>query len=111
MDDGAKTGLWAQGWTILDDDGFIGYVGPLGSDGGGTARIRHRGPRKHRNRRAGEGGLRLPLGIALRHDRTLIRLRASRHIQMDVHFIDAARIGDLIVSRPPMTAAPRSLIS
>jgi len=29
MDDGAKTGLWAQGWTILDDDGFIGYVGPL----------------------------------------------------------------------------------
>jgi len=29
MNDVTESGLPAQGWSILEDDGFIGYVGPL----------------------------------------------------------------------------------
>ena len=114
MDDVATSGLQAQGWSILEDDGFIGYVGPLWHR---IVEGRHEyaisGQTKHRNRRGlVQGGLLMTLadrscGMTARYE------SGSEHlatIQMDTHFIDAARIGDLIVSVPRMVRSTRSLI-
>jgi acyl-coenzyme A thioesterase PaaI-like protein len=114
MSDGTESGLPAQGWSILEDDGFIGYVGPLWHrvvDGRHEYAIE--GQRKHRNRRGlVQGGLLMTLadrtcGMTARYE------SGSEHlatIQMDTHFIDAARIGDLIVSVPRMVRGTKTLI-
>jgi Uncharacterized protein, possibly involved in aromatic compounds catabolism len=114
MNDVTESGLPAQGWSILEDDGFIGYVGPLWHrvvDGRHEYAIE--GQRKHRNRRGlVQGGLLMTLadrtcGMTARYE------SGSEHlatIQMDTHFIDAARIGDLIVSVPRMVRGTKTLI-
>ncbi|MBN9013346.1 MAG: PaaI family thioesterase [Rhizobiales bacterium] len=114
MNDVTESGLPAQGWSILEDDGFIGYVGPLWHrlvDGRYEYAIE--GQRKHRNRRGlVQGGLLMTLadrtcGMTARYE------SGSEHlatIQMDTHFIDAARIGDLIVSVPRMVRSTKTLI-
>ena len=114
MNDVVESGLPAQGWSILEDDGFIGYVGPLWHrvvDGRHEYAIE--GQRKHRNRRGlVQGGLLMTLadrtcGMTARYE------SGSEHlatIQMDTHFIDAARIGDLIVSAPRMVRSTKTLI-
>ncbi|HWV96212.1 MAG TPA: PaaI family thioesterase [Xanthobacteraceae bacterium] len=114
MKDVTESGLRAQGWSILEDDGFIGYVGPLWHRMvDGRYEYAMEGQRKHRNRRGMvQGGLLMTLadrtcGMTARHE------SGSEHlatIQMDVHFIDAARIGDLIISRPRMVRSTKSLI-
>lgn len=109
-----ELGLKELGWTILDDDGFIGHVGPLWHR---MVEGRHeyaiQGQTKHRNRRGlVQGGLLMTLA-----DRTCgmtARLESgSEHlatVQMDTHFVDAARIGDLVISVPRMVRSTRSLI-
>ena len=52
MSDGATGGLSRDGWTILEDDGFLGLVGPFWHrivDGRHEYAIE--GQAKHRNRR------------------------------------------------------------
>lgn len=114
MSDGTESGLPAQGWSILEDDGFIGYVGPLWHrvvDGRHEYAIE--GQRKHRNRRGlVQGGLLMTLadrtcGMTARYESGAEHLAT---IQMDTHFIDAARIGDLIVSVPRMVRGTKTLI-
>lgn len=114
MSDGTESGLPAQGWSILEDDGFIGYVGPLWHrvmDGRHEYAIE--GQRKHRNRRGlVQGGLLMTLadrtcGMTARYKSGAEHLAT---IQMDTHFIDAARIGDLIVSVPRMVRGTKTLI-
>jgi acyl-coenzyme A thioesterase PaaI-like protein len=102
------------GWSILEDDGFIGYVGPLWHR---VVEGRHEyaieGQAKHRNRRGlVQGGLLMTLadrtcGMTARYE------SGSEHlatIQMDTHFVDAARLGDLVISLPRMVRSTRSLI-
>ena len=114
MTDAAAGSLQDLGWTILEDDGFIGYVGPLWyrlNDGRHEYAIEGQG--KHRNRRGFvQGGLLMTLadrtcGMTARYE------SGSEHlatIQMDTHFVDAARIGELLVSVPRMVRSTRSLI-
>eukprot|EP01035_Chromulina_nebulosa_P035101 gene35102-47163_t len=71
------------------------------------------GQDKHRNRRGVvQGGVLMTLA-----DRTCgmtARLMSGAEhlatIQMDTHFIDAARIGDVMISRPQAVRTTRSLI-
>jgi len=114
MMDMTASRLAQQGWSILEDDGFIGHVGPLWHrvvDGRHQYAIE--GQRKHRNRRGlVQGGLLMTLadrtcGMTARYE------SGSEHlatVQMDVHFVDAARLGDLIVSVPRMVRSTKSLI-
>jgi len=114
MMDMTASRLAQQGWSILEDDGFIGHVGPLWHrvvDGRHEYAIE--GQRKHRNRRGlVQGGLLMTLadrtcGMTARYE------SGSEHlatVQMDVHFVDAARLGDLIVSVPRMVRSTKSLI-
>jgi acyl-coenzyme A thioesterase PaaI-like protein len=114
MTDAAKARLEADGWTIMDDDGFINLVGPLWHRKIGTMpEYAILGQEKHRNRRGVvQGGLLMTLA-----DRTCgmtARLVSGAEsmatVQMDTHFVDAARIGDLMVSRPRAVRVTKSLI-
>ena len=114
MSDGATGGLSRDGWTILEDDGFLGLVGPFWHrivDGRHEYSIE--GQAKHRNRRGVvQGGLTMTLadrscGMTARYE-TGNKYLAT--VQLDMHFIDGAQIGDTIVSRPRIIRATRSLI-
>lgn len=106
--------LRANGWSIMDDDGFINLIGPLwhraGPDGAEYAIL---GQDKHRNRRGVvQGGLLMTMadrtcGMTARE---VSGTDALATVQMDTYFIDAARIGDLMISRPRAVRTTKSLI-
>jgi acyl-coenzyme A thioesterase PaaI-like protein len=114
MTEAANANLRADGWTIMDDDGFINLVGPLWHRMVGPApEYAILGQDKHRNRRGVvQGGVLMTLA-----DRTcgmtarfVSGADSLATIQMDTHFIDAARIGDLMISRPHAVRTTKSLI-
>jgi acyl-coenzyme A thioesterase PaaI-like protein len=114
MTDAANARLQADGWTIMDDDGFINLVGPLWHRTiGATLEYAILGQDKHRNRRGVvQGGLLMTLadrtcGMTARRVSGVSSLAT---VQMDTYFIDAAQIGDLMISRPRIVRTTKSLI-
>src|SRR4051794_845360 len=114
MTDAATAALTADGWIAIDDDGFINLVGPLWRRmNGADPEYAIVGQDKHRNRRGVvQGGLLMTLA-----DRTCgmtARFASGAEtmatVQLDTHFVDAARIGDIIVSKPRVVRITRSLI-
>lgn len=106
--------LESAGWTVMHDDGFIQLVGPMWHRTvDGTHEFAILGQEKHRNRRGVvQGGAVMTLadrscGISAR---AASGAEALATVQMDTYFVDAARIGDLIVSRPRAIRTTRSLI-
>lgn len=95
--------LRAAGWSAMEDDGFIGLVGPIwhkrsaeGANLGFIAETRHQN-------RAGvvQGGMLATLadrtlGLAVRRDE-LDRSQAT--INLDINYLDAARIGEFVEAR------------
>ena len=114
MSDTSSKKMIDDGWTIVDDDGFIDLVGPLWQKQNGDA-VDHAivAQRKHKNRRGFvQGGLLMTLadrslGMAARIGSGV---SAVVTIQMDTHFIDAAKIGELLISRPRIVRATKTLI-
>jgi acyl-coenzyme A thioesterase PaaI-like protein len=114
MTDATDAGLKAEGWSIMDDDGFIHLVGPMWHR---TIEAGHEfailGQDKHRNRRGVvQGGVVMTLadrscGMAAR---AAAGAEALATVQMDTYFIDAARIGELMISRPKAVRTTKSLI-
>jgi uncharacterized protein (TIGR00369 family) len=106
--------LKAEGWTVVETSGFLSLVGPLWhrvSNGDHEYAILARD--KHHNRRGlVQGGVLMTL--ADRASGMIARLVSGRPtlatVQMDVHFIDSGRIGELLVARPRVVRATRSLI-
>jgi acyl-coenzyme A thioesterase PaaI-like protein len=106
--------LKAAGWTVVETSGFLSLVGPLWErrvDGEPEYAIVAQD--KHRNRRGlVQGGLLMTL--ADRSSGMIARLVSGRPtlatIQMDVHFIDSGKIGELLISKPRVVRATRSLI-
>ena len=114
MSDTSSKKMIDDGWTIVDDDGFIGLVGPLWQRQNGDALdYAIVAQRKHKNRRGFvQGGLLMTLadrslGMAARIGSGV---SAVVTIQMDTHFIDAAKIGELLISRPRIVRATKTLI-
>lgn len=110
----ANLTLHDEGWSILDDEGFLDLVGPFWHrivDGRHEYAIE--GQTKHRNRRGVvQGGLTMTLadrscGMTARYETGATNLAT---VQLDMHFIDGAQIGELIVSRPRVVRSTRSLI-
>ncbi|WP_322515634.1 PaaI family thioesterase [Rhodopseudomonas palustris] len=106
--------LKADGWTVVHDDGFIDLVGPLWHrvvDGHHEYAIATAA--KHRNRRGlVQGGLMMTLadrasGMAAREQSGAPHVAT---VQLDTHFVDAGEIGDLLIARPRVVRATRSLI-
>ena len=111
--DMADDQLRALGWTVVDTSGFLYLIGPLWhrvSDGDHEYAILAQD--KHHNRRGlVQGGVLMTL--ADRASGMIARLVSAKPtlatIQMDVHFVDSGRIGELLVARPRVVRATRSL--
>jgi acyl-coenzyme A thioesterase PaaI-like protein len=118
MDDrlaATNAALTTEGWRVMDDDGFISLVGPFWHRIVGDAAHEFAlvGQDKHRNRRGVvQGGVLMTLadrscGMAAR---AASGVESLATVQMDTQFIDAARIGDLMISRPHAIRVTKSLI-
>jgi acyl-coenzyme A thioesterase PaaI-like protein len=114
MTDKATEKLKSSGWSIVDTTGFLSLVGPLWhrvvSDEHEYALIAQD---KHHNRRGlVQGGLLMTFA-----DRTCgmtARYVSGRPtlatVQMDTHFVDSAKIGEILLSKPRVVRSTRSLI-
>jgi acyl-coenzyme A thioesterase PaaI-like protein len=112
--DMAAEKLRASGWTIVETSGFLSLVGPLWqrvvNDGHEYAMVAQD---KHHNRRGlVQGGLLMT--FADRSSGMTARFVSGRPtlatVQMDTHFIDSAKIGEILISKPRVVRATRSLI-
>ena len=112
--DMAAEKLKASGWTIVETSGFISLVGPLWQR---VVNEVHEyaivAQDKHHNRRGlVQGGLLMT--FADRSCGMTARFVSGRPtlatVQMDTHFVDSARIGEILVSKPRVVRATRSLI-
>jgi acyl-coenzyme A thioesterase PaaI-like protein len=106
--------LKAAGWAIVETSGFLSLVGPLWQrvvNGGHEYAIVAQD--KHHNRRGlVQGGLLMT--FADRSSGMTARYVSGRPtlatVQMDTHFIDSAKIGEILISNPRVIRATRSLI-
>ena len=114
MTDMATEKLKASGWTIVETSGFLSLVGPLWQrvvDGEHEYAIEAQD--KHHNRRGlVQGGLLMT--FADRSCGMTARYVSGRQtlatVQMDTHFVDSGKIGEILISKPRVVRTTRSLI-
>ena len=106
--------LKADGWLLVEATGFIQLVGPLWqrvSDG--VHEFALPTADKHHNRRGlVQGGVLMTFadrscGMTARY---VTGKPTMATIQLDMHFVDAGQIGDILISRPRVVRATRSLV-
>src|SRR5436305_10307492 len=114
MTDKATAKLKASGWTTVETSGFISLVGPLWQRVvNGEHEYALITVDKHHNRRGlVQGGVLMTFA-----DRTCgmtARYVSGRPtlatVQLDTHFVEAGKIGEMLVSKPRVVRATRSLI-
>jgi acyl-coenzyme A thioesterase PaaI-like protein len=114
MNDAAADQLISDGWTIVETTGFLNLVGPLWQrmvDGEPEYALVAQD--KHHNRRGMvQGGLLMTFadracGMAARF---VSGRPTMATVQLDVHFVDAGRIGDTLMTRPRVIRTTRSLV-
>ena len=114
MTDKAAARLKSDGWSIVETTGFIHLIGPLWHrliDGHHEYALIAQD--KHHNRRGlVQGGVLMTFadrtcGMTARH---VTGKHTMATIQLDVHFVEAGKIGETLVSRPRVVRATRSLI-
>jgi uncharacterized protein (TIGR00369 family) len=114
MTDKAAEQLISDGWTIVETSGFINLVGPLWQrmvDGEPEYALITED--KHHNRRGlVQGGLLMT--FADRACGMTARFVSGKPtmatVQLDVHFIDAGKIGETLMARPRVIRTTRSLV-
>jgi acyl-coenzyme A thioesterase PaaI-like protein len=114
MTNKAAAKLKSDGWTIVDTTGFVQLIGPLWQrevdDVREYALITED---KHHNRRGlVQGGVLMTFA-----DRTCgmtARFVSGKPmlatVQLDVHFVEAGKIGEILISRPHVVRSTRTLI-
>jgi acyl-coenzyme A thioesterase PaaI-like protein len=114
MTDKATETLKSSGWTIVETTGFLNLVGPLWQRVvDGVHQYALVAQDKHHNRRGlVQGGLLMTFadrscGMTARY--TTGRTTMAT-VQMDVHFVDSGKIGEILRSVPRVVRATRSLI-
>jgi len=114
MTDKATATLKASGWTVVETTGFLHLVGPLWQrlvDGEHEYALVAQD--KHHNRRGlVQGGVLMTFadrtcGMTARYVSGKPTLAT---VQMDVHFVEAGKIGETLVSKPHVVRSTRSLI-
>ncbi|MEO6842108.1 MAG: PaaI family thioesterase [Bradyrhizobium sp.] len=114
MNDAAADQLISDGWTLVETTGFVNLIGPLWErmvDGEPEYALVAQD--KHHNRRGMvQGGLLMT--FADRACGMAARFVAGRPtmatVQLDVHFVDAGKIGETLMTRPRVIRATRSLV-
>ncbi len=114
MTDKAASKLKSDGWTILETSGFLHLIGPLWErvvDGQPEYALVAQD--KHHNRRGlVQGGVLMTFadrtcGMTARYVSGKPTLAT---VQLDTHFVEAGKIGEILMSRPHVVRATRSLI-
>jgi acyl-coenzyme A thioesterase PaaI-like protein len=114
MTDKAAEKLTSDGWTMVETTGFINLVGPLWQrmvDGEPEYALVAQD--KHHNRRGlVQGGLLMT--FADRACGMTARFVSGKPtmatVQLDVHFVDAGKIGEILMARPRVIRTTRSLV-
>jgi uncharacterized protein (TIGR00369 family) len=106
--------LESDGWEIVDTSGFLHLIGPLWQRiVDGTPEYALVTEDKHHNRRGlVQGGVIMTFadracGMTARFVSGKPHLAT---VQLDVHFVDAGRIGETLIARPHVVRTTRSLI-
>ena len=114
MNDAAADQLISDGWTMVETTGFLNLVGPLWQRTvDGQSELALITEDKHHNRRGMvQGGLLMTFadracGMAARF---VSGRPTMATVQLDVHFVDAGRIGETLMTRPRVIRTTRSLI-
>ncbi len=114
MTDKATETLKASGWSLVDTSGFLSLVGPLWQRVvGGEHEYALVAQHKHHNRRGlVQGGLLMTFadracGMTARYVSGRPTLAT---VQLDVHFVDSAKIGEILQAKPRVVRTTRSLI-
>jgi uncharacterized protein (TIGR00369 family) len=114
MTDAAADQLISDGWTIVETAGFLNLVGPLWERMvDGEPEYALVAQEKHHNRRGMvQGGLLMTFadracGMAARF---VSGRPTMATVQLDVHFIDAGKIGETLMTRPRVIRTTRSLV-
>jgi acyl-coenzyme A thioesterase PaaI-like protein len=106
--------LKSDGWAPVEATGFIQLVGPLWQrvTGGHPEYALHTEDKHHNRRGLVQGGV-----IMTFADRTcgmtarvVTGKTTMATVQLDVHFVEAGKIGELLISRPRVVRSTRSLI-
>src|SRR5215813_14044519 len=114
LDKTAAAKLKADGWSIVETSGFLHLIGPLWHRlVNGEYEYALITEDKHHNRRGlVQGGVLMTFA-----DRTCgmtARYVSGRPtlatVQLDTHFVEAGKIGEVLVSRPHVVRTTRSLI-
>lgn len=113
-DKAVATHLKADGWSLVEATGFIQLVGPLWERAiDGVHEYALPTADKHHNRRGlVQGGVLMTFadrtcGMTARY---VTGKPTMATIQLDMHFVEAGQIGDLLISRPRVVRATRSLV-
>jgi acyl-coenzyme A thioesterase PaaI-like protein len=112
--DMAAEKLKASGWTVVETTGFLHLIGPLWQRVvDGEHQYALVAQNKHHNRRGlVQGGVLMTFadrtsGMTARYVSGRTTLAT---VQMDVHFVDSGEIGEILLSKPRVVRATRSLI-
>jgi acyl-coenzyme A thioesterase PaaI-like protein len=114
MTDKAAAKLKSDGWKIVETTGFVHLVGPLWHRMvDGVYEYALIAEDKHHNRRGlVQGGVLMTFA-----DRTCgmtARFTSGKPmlatVQLDTHFVEAGKIGEILISKPHVVRSTRSLI-
>jgi uncharacterized protein (TIGR00369 family) len=114
MTDEAAEKLKSEGWTMAETTGFLSLVGPLWQRTvDGQPEMALITEDKHHNRRGMvQGGLLMT--FADRACGMVARTASGRPtmatVQLDVHFVDAGKIGEVLIARPRVLRVTRTLV-
>ena len=114
MIDKTAAKLKSDGWAIVETTGFLHLIGPLWHRlVNGEHEYALATEDKHHNRRGlVQGGVLMTFadrtcGMTARYVSGKPTLAT---VQLDTHFVEAGQIGDILISRPRVVRATRSLI-
>jgi acyl-coenzyme A thioesterase PaaI-like protein len=114
MTDKATAKLKASGWTTVETSGFISLVGPLWQRVvNGEHEYALVAQDKHHNRRGlVQGGVLMTFadrtcGMTARYVSGKPMLAT---VQLDTHFVEPGKIGEILISKPHVVRSTRSLI-
>ena len=114
MPDKAAAKLKSDGWTIVETSGFLHLIGPLWERmADGLPEFALLTEDKHHNRRGlVQGGVLMTFadrtcGMTARYVSGKPTLAT---VQLDTHFVESGRIGEVLISKPHVVRSTRSLI-
>src|ERR1700756_1716599 len=114
IDKAAAARLKSDGFSVVEATGFIQLIGPMWQrEVDGELEFALLTEDKHHNRRGlVQGGVLMTFadrtcGMTARH---VSGKPTMATVQLDVHFAEAGKIGEILISRPRVVRATRSLI-